>query len=316
MQPILRRLGAVLLLAFGLMLPSGAILAQAPELAAAPTTPQTAPASPALYEVTAPGQPGKIHLFGTVHLLPPGLDWRTPALRKTLAEATLMVQELPPEAMADPQAALGAMLRFGMLPPDQTLPGVIGADLYQQVKAQIPSTLPEAFLQRLRPWLVTMLLSQTAMTRTGLDARNGVDIGLVADAKARALPMIGLETVEQQAQMLATMEEEGPTVVITQALEELDKARDIIAGLVETWSRGDMAAVAAVTYKDADRYPKAHAALITNRNQLWVKALTPYLAKKESLLVAVGAGHISGRDGLVAMFEKQGFRVRPIPSGR
>ena len=51
--------------------------------------------------------------------------------------------------------------------------------------------------------------------------------------------------------------------------------------------------------------------LLNNRNKKWVKELDTIM-KKESVFVAVGAGHLVGEQGLINLLKKQGYTVKPL----
>jgi uncharacterized protein YbaP (TraB family) len=79
-------------------------------------------ATPSLWHVKA--EQGEVYLFGSVHVLPPGLEWRTPAIRSGLTRADVYVFEVPQDekAVAELQGLIQAK---GYLPPDQSLRGLL-----------------------------------------------------------------------------------------------------------------------------------------------------------------------------------------------
>src|SRR6266446_7054487 len=84
--------------------------------------------APALWSIRGPN--GNVYLFGSFHLLPRGVGWRTPALRRALDEAQSVVLETDLTTLQDPQATQALIAKFGLLPQGQTLPGVLGEPTY------------------------------------------------------------------------------------------------------------------------------------------------------------------------------------------
>ena len=51
--------------------------------------------------------------------------------------------------------------------------------------------------------------------------------------------------------------------------------------------------------------------LLNDRNKKWVKELNTIM-KNESVFVAVGAGHLTGKYGLINLLKKEGYKVEPL----
>src|SRR5229473_2396607 len=79
--------------------------------------------APALWRVDGPK--GRVFLFGSFHLLPADVKWRTPAVESALNGAAVVVFETDFTGAQDPQASQALIAKYGLLPPGQTLPSVL-----------------------------------------------------------------------------------------------------------------------------------------------------------------------------------------------
>jgi len=134
----------------------------------------------------APVQPGptlwrltdadsEIWILGSVHVLPPGLKWRTPAIDAAFAAADVVVFETPTDAAA--QADIAATVRATSAnPPGVTLSSLLSeaeaAKLHRVAKGL---GVEPATLEPLRPWLAAVALSMRSVVAQGHDPNSGVE---------------------------------------------------------------------------------------------------------------------------------------------
>ena len=128
----------------------------------------------------------EVVLFGSVHILPPGLDWEPPALVRALAAADDLWFELPIDATTEAETARLAA-QFGLLPPDQSLFKLLSAkDAEQLSRVGTSYDVSPALLDRLQPWLAEIALAGGAYRKAGADAASGVEKTISAAARPEA----------------------------------------------------------------------------------------------------------------------------------
>ena len=133
---------------------------------------------PALWRVTDPVGGNSAYLFGTIHMLPEGVDWQTPALVRALAASDRLVKELGPE---DGAPAMESILAGAMDEPVPPMKQRLPDDVYQQMLklAEQQSLDPQA-LDRIESWAVSLLLARSQDEFLGIETRLGVDAVLKA----------------------------------------------------------------------------------------------------------------------------------------
>ena len=251
----------------------------------------------------------EIVLFGSIHILPPGLDWRPPALERALKAADDIWFELPVDAESDAETAAIAT-QVGVLPPDGSLFKLLSPEdgaLMSRVAAAYD--VSPALLDRLQPWLAEIALAAGAYKKSGADADTGVEKAIAA----RASPSAKLEAFESPAEQIAllssgTMVEQIAS--LRETMQEMEDKPDEFQVLVKAWVDGDMETL---EHEALDPVRKASASLfrrlVTDRNARWTQVLDARLKGHGRTVVVVGIGHLIGPGGVPARLRALGYSV-------
>jgi uncharacterized protein YbaP (TraB family) len=291
------------LLAIGFARP---LLADEPQ---ASSTTVLAPMSahPALWIVR--GRKGTAYLFGSIHVLPQQVDWRTKEINAAIARADVFVFELP--VNEDPQPHIQDYVQTrGTLPPGQHLRDMLSPkarEAFDHEIARLP--VPAASFDRMRPWLADVTIDVLDMQIQHYSPQAGIEEQLKKEVAARAKPVIGLETVDQQ---LALLVPDDPKIELQNFESDLEHAKednDKIGPLLDAWMQGDTRALARLTAADMKDYPQLRKVLIEDRNSAWVKKIAALLDDNKTYFIAVGAAHLVGPRGVPALLRKQGLKV-------
>jgi uncharacterized protein YbaP (TraB family) len=283
-----------------------ALLGAAP----APPTVATVPhGHPALWKLADADT--TIYLFGTIHVLPPGQVWHTPAFEKALASSDELVLEI---GNIDDQMALArSMAKFGAaegLPP---LAERVPADKRAALAAALAGIgLPANGLDRFRTWAAAILLLQIQLQKIGLDSSSGLELSLLAPARAAGKKIQGLETIDDQFGLFAHVSEEAQRALLVDALGSPDEAKREFQAMLRAWANGDVAGVARTFDGETALSPELRKALMADRNARWADWLKTRMAKPGTVFVAVGAGHLAGKDSVEAMLAARGLKVTRV----
>lgn len=263
--------------------------------------PKPPPPSPAIWQVTAPGgQQG--WLFGTIHALPDGYDWRTPQVTQALAESGVLVVEVA--NLADSAAAareFAARSTSAGLPP--ILARVPAADRAALAQALDDAEIDPASLARTESWAAALLLANAA--DDGLDSANGVDRALLASGRQ----VVGLESFARQFDLFDRLAPQDQAVLLAEAARGSDSQAEETE-LARAWLRGDMARLEREDKTGILADPELRQTLLVSRNRDWAARIAPLFDQGRRPFVAVGAGHMLGPDGLPALLAARGYRVQ------
>ena len=272
------------------------------------SAPLAAVAKPPIWTVRAPSGATAV-LFGSIHLLPPGLDWRPPALDAAVAAADEIWFELPINADSD-KLANAASAKRGALPRDRHLLMLLTPDEAVRLRraAAMLDCAPDA-LDRMQPWMAELTLSVADDTRSGGTAFNGVESQMQAITPL-TVQRRAFETAEQQIGFLAGAPFKDQLASLAWTLHEIEDDPASYRRVVDEWVAGDLPGL----QRDAidpllQVSPALYQRLLTDRNRRWARALKARLKHPGHIVVVVGVGHMIGPEGVPALLRAQGFEV-------
>ncbi|MDX1625765.1 MAG: TraB/GumN family protein [Wenzhouxiangellaceae bacterium] len=258
------------------------------------------------YRVEAPDG-GTSWLLGTLHSEDERVvDW-PPAVDRALEEAGTLALELVP----DPDL-LARLNRAMTLPPDMALDDLVGDELYEDVLSALSEYgMDEAGVARLRPWAAALTLSRPP-PETGMF----MDFALAVRAGNRGMNLVALETLDEQLDFLTGLGPEAHIEMLEAAVSDMRGGRELFEELVEAYLEGDAERLRTLAERElagmdpglAERFRREG---IVERNRRMAERAAPLL-DRGGTLVAVGALHLPGPEGLVALLRERGFEVRPV----
>ncbi|HEY1605907.1 MAG TPA: TraB/GumN family protein [Allosphingosinicella sp.] len=280
-------------------------------LGAAPA-PHAAPAAhgrPAIWKLH--DKDTTIYLFGTFHLLPQGENWRTPAFDKALASSDELVMEIP--NIDDANALAQSMLKLAVQPGLPPIAERVPPEKRAALKAMIAeSGIPELVLDRMKTWAAALLLDAVIFKRLHLDPNAGVEETLIGPWRKSGKPLEGLETAEQQFGLFDHLSDSAQRTFLVDEVDELDKVKPQFDAMIHAWVNGDVAGIARTFNDDMKDSPELRKALLADRNARWADWLKARMAKPGTVFVAVGAGHLAGKDSVEAMLAARGVKVTRV----
>lgn len=306
-------------LVLGISMAGAIVLAPARALAQEVPTSQTAATravvaargqGPALWVIR--DADSTIYLFGTVHVLRPDTPWGSARVDQALASADELWLEV---ANVDDVAAIAPLIQAYGLSPDRPLSSQLTPDEMADLDAAARTIgASGAQLDRMRPWLAAMTLSMAPLVKAGYDPQSGVELVLKGRAGTADTPVRGLETLEQQITILATLPEVTQLAYLRSTLETFDEAGTELDSMVSGWARGDlgeMEASMADEMKAQSIY--LYDALLVRRNADWAEQIDTLLDGSGTQFIAVGSGHLVGEDSVIAMLRERGIEVQVAP---
>ena len=260
------------------------------------------PARPAMWQVRDADT--IIYLFGTVHALPPGVNW----LHGPVAAAFDGSQELVTEIVESDSAGMqGAVLTKATLPTGKSLRAMLTAPQRRAFEATLQTNgLPSAIFDRFKPWYAAMVLSTLPVLREGYNPENGVEALLDARAKAAKQPHSALESAEYQLGLFDSLPHATQLRYLNEVVADLPKASDEIAQMIDAWKQGDADTLARLMNEEEDA-PELMELLLYNRNRIWAEWIKARLDRPGTVFMAVGAGHLAGEGSVQQVLAAKGI---------
>ncbi len=252
-----------------------------------------------------------LYLFGTMHVLTEDADWRTPAFDEALAESSRVWLEMDAQARPETMARLVVDLGIDRKTPlaAKVSPAVMAA-VRERVKGQ-PKLAEMA--EHMRPWAAAMMLQAMPTLAAGQTSEAGADATLVRDVRGDGKTVLFFETPEAQLRFFADLPEAVQVQFLEDSLDQTGGAGRTPAEAQAAWIAGDERLLGdGVAAGMRAKRPALYDAFVRRRNAAWTALLVQDLAGSGTAMVAVGALHMAGEDGLVAQLRARGFTVERI----
>lgn len=263
-----------------------------------------------LWRISRPGVPDS-YVLGTIHVA----DARVSAIAPPVADALAKTRSLAMEIVPGPMLA-EALDGFETLEDGAKLASVIGPAMYARVRvALMVQGLDDPTIERLKPWAALLRLTRAEPAEP--DARS-LDENLFIAARMRRMNVWSLEAAEEQAASFDTIPLDTQVALLAQAMTRRESPLAVSEPAIEAWLRGDLRALAHVPARAAERdpamrvhYERLEKHIVRDRTALLHHRLFLPL-RSGRVFVAVGASHLHGDEGLLAMLARDGYRIARV----
>ncbi|MDF2384712.1 TraB/GumN family protein [Nostoc ellipsosporum NOK] len=251
-----------------------------------------------------------LYLFGTVHVLKPGIAWFRGGVKQAFDKSDTLVLELvmPPDAEMQKIVAELGTAQGGPPLPEQLPPAEAA-----RMRAALPEygMAPDS-LDRAEPWLAATLLSVMPLRRLGYDDKQGAERVLTDAARAGGKRIEGLETARQQLGYFDALPLPAQRKLLIETIDDLPRAGSKIDRAVAAWRKGDADGLAKLVNEDMASAPEVTEALLVRRNRNWADWIQRRMARPGTVFMAVGAGHLAGEASVQAELAKRGLKVERV----
>ncbi len=269
-----------------------------------------APARNFLWEIEAPNGV-RAYILGSIHLASASLYPLNPVIEEDFGRSAALVVEIDTEAMP-PELVANFIAAHGY--------AADGRPILERLSPETRDLLRRSGLYRpqldpLEPWLAALVIQMEVLEKHGFTGAYGLDRHFIDQARKREMPVIELETLDEQMGLLADMNEKEADLFLRSAVVEMDELPNIIGDFLKTWRKGDTAGFADIFFKEYDKYPELVPLLdkiIFHRNERMAARINALLEKDgpRPLFIVVGAGHLVGDRSILVDLAARGYIVR------
>jgi len=252
-----------------------------------------------------------VYLFGTVHFLPKDIVWFDEAVADAFAASDELRMELLP---VDDPASLGPLiLKLAVDPKGRTMAQRMSPeDHAAYVKAMQDLGLPAAQLEPLEPWFIGIQAVSLMYVKAGYDPKSGAEEVLTQAARKAGKTITAFETPEQQFAMLDSTPEAEQLIGVRDLANGQEEALKMFSTLLGYWARGEAEETGRLMNEEMKETPETARILLTDRNARWAADLKARMDRPGVVFVAVGAGHLTGKDSVQDLLARDGLRVERI----
>ncbi|WP_300975247.1 TraB/GumN family protein [Sphingomonas sp. LHG3406-1] len=271
-------------------------LAQAQSAASAPASaaaklPDT---DPALWVVKDADT--TIYLFGTFHALDGKTDWFNDEVKAAFDRSSKVYFEiLKPE-----DSAVAPLVQKYWVATDGK---PLSSKLSDKGRKDLADALadlgaPPTALESLKPFAASMALAALGAQKVGKTGEQGAEAVITAAAKQAGKPVDQLETLEFQFQLFDNLSEAEQIRMLEYSAATIKDMDALFARMTKAWNDGDADGLAAMMNEMQTQSPAMHDLLLISRNKTWASWIENRLKEPGTVFIAVGAGHLAGKDSV------------------
>lgn len=282
-----------------------------------------------LWRISSPGVTEPSYLFGTIHIIPEA-DYFLPAtVVSAINDSKNVVFEIDPREMSNPAMLMSLMSKINMR-GDTSLEDLLTAEQYTAVEQYFSeSGMPFFLFKRMKPMFLSAMVGQDMDAMGGLGGGGGgagtmggmksYELELTEIAEAAGKEIGGLESIEFQLSIFDSIPYGAQATMLYDAIQadaagEGGEAQNQLDMMVKMYRRQAVAELAQTISDEAEGVSRFEELLLTKRNANWVpviKTATEAGAAGTSFY-AVGAGHLGGKNGVIALLRAEGLTVVPV----
>ncbi|WP_170067636.1 TraB/GumN family protein [Neolewinella xylanilytica] len=283
-----------------------------------PTTEDTS----LLWRISGANVSNPSYLFGTIHLIPAEDYFLQSHVIQSMNDVDEVLFEVDPREMTNPATMMGMMNKINMR-NDTSLRDLLPAARYDSVKTYFTDMgLPFMFFERMKPMFLSAMVGQDmgAGNPFGGGAEEGgtksYELELTKIAEAGEKQISGLETIDFQLGLFDSIPYTVQAEMLFQAIEndmgsQMEEGDSQFDQMVDMYKRKSVAEMSALITSESEGFGDFEEMLVIRRNESWVPNIIDRLASLPSMY-AVGAGHLGGEHGVIALLRAEGYSVEPV----
>ncbi len=261
----------------------------------------------------------KIYVAGSVHLGFAGLYPLPKEIEKAFAESDKLAVEVNVDNVNATE--LLQMIRKGTYKGEKKLSTELPEKILKQLKDYCKkNNIPFRILDRYRPWMASILLTDIMAKKAGFDLNKGLEKHFLKKARKRGMPVLELESMKIQMNMFIGFDKEFQERMLLDALSDAKSFKESIGAIFAAWKSGDLAKMHKIAILDPQKAePKLkglYVKMFDERNIKMAKKVEGYLQGKDRVFVLVGSGHLPGQKGILKLLQDKGYKIRQLTQAK
>lgn len=282
---------------------------------AAPATKSFAPnveENSLLWKISGKDLPTPSYLYGTIHIIGKDDFFLTDSTRAFIDRSEMVTFEINMEDMMNLPAQIGLMMK-SFMDDGKSLRDLISEEDYTLVKEHFDKMgLPLFLFERMKPMFLTVFagmdMSPDAMSSGEMLS---YEMEIMDIAKQQKKKMGGLETAEYQMSMFDSIPYEDQAKMLVESIKSTEAGSDQLEEMIQLYKNQDINGMVTMMREDEEGVGNYEDLLLVTRNKNWIPVMGEMMAAQPTFF-AVGAGHLGGEYGVVALLRKEGYTVEPI----
>lgn len=258
-----------------------------------------------LWEIRGKGLTKPSYLFGTIHMICPQDFFMTDAIKAKFDQSAVLYMEINMDDLSAPATLMDKIQFKGGKKLSDLFDSSNYKDLTQFVKDTLQSDI--RFFEKFKPLMLYSIMS-VKMLPCGKE--EAYEYEFMQMAKKKGKPIKGLETVQDQVSVFDSIPEKEQADMIMDMVRHFDSQKNDFQRLVNFYKAQQLDSLYQMIQESPDTKINEDL-LLYNRNRKWVPLIAAAI-QRNSCFIAVGAGHLGGPQGLIALLRKKGYTVKPV----
>ena len=258
-----------------------------------------------LWEIKTPGIEKPSFLFGTIHLICP-VDF---SLRDSVKATLARSEQVALEVDMDDPAMMSTMMKSMNMKEGNTLRNLVSATDYTRLAKfyQDSVGVAIAMLEKAKPFVLMGPLFNSILACQP----QSYEMTLVELATKQKVEVIGIETLEEQMAIFDTIPYKDQVKTLLSMIDSLPQARGEFKQLVSLYKSENINELYKITEKSSFGMDGNQEIMLFDRNRKWITRIEKIINQKPTFF-AVGAAHLGGEKGVIALLRQAGYQIRPI----
>jgi len=251
------------------------------------------------------------YLYGTIHLIGKEDFFLSDSTKAAIERADLVTFEINMEDMMDMGKQMGLLMK-AFMEDGKTLKDLLSDEDYKIVSDHFKEIgLPLFMLERIKPMFLTVMAGGD-MSPDALQSGEmlSYEIEIMDMAKEDEKTMGGLETMEYQMSVFDSIPYEAQAEMLVESIKSADTGDEEFAKMIEMYKNQDIVSMVEMMGEE-DGIGEYEDVLLNTRNKNWIPVMGEMMLAQPTFF-AVGAGHLGGEMGVVALLRKEGYLVEPV----
>lgn len=260
-----------------------------------------------LWEISGKNLNQPSYLFGTMHLMPKADFYFPETLQNKLRKADVLVMEIA--GLSEKAKAIQYMqLDSGIVWDYFTQSQLDSIFTYAVDSLGYNKDKMKLIFSKMKPFVLLQLFTKN---KFGSQPKS-YELSFEKIAREDSIPIVGLETIEDQMSFIDELNPEKQVAMIMQSIRSVSKTENnSIKELIAVYLSQDINKIRAFINDSQIDSPEFEATFLNNRNKNWIRPIQKII-KKQSTFIAVGAAHLGGQKGVVALLKAKGYTLTPI----
>lgn len=260
-----------------------------------------------LWEISGKGLKKPSYLFGTMHILCAEDAYLSENLRNIIKSSDVIYFELD---MDDMQEMMGA-LQYLRMSDGQKISELLTKEEYAKVEAYFKANnfpMPLSLMNRFKPYFVSSLIGEQMLT---CEQKNGMEMQIMNESKQYKKNIKGLESTKFQASIFDSIPYGKQAKDLVNYIDSIDNYKKVMLEMVDVYRQQDLERMDSLMHKSDPGMEEYMDILLFDRNRRWAENM-PEIMSGQSVLFAVGAGHLPGKQGVINLLREKGYKVTPL----